>query len=97
MSTSTAGRGLTRARTGVAVRGSGPPLAPRKAGRPGSSKLTLIVFATPALFLLLLINLYPLLYAGWQSLRDGSLIAAGDFVGLQNYANVLTDPTFWAA
>ena len=46
---------------------------------------------------MLLINLYPVIYAGWQSLRDGSLIDAGDFVGLQNYADVLTDPTFWAA
>ena len=97
MSTSTAGQGLTRARTGVAVRGSGPPLAPRKTRRPGASPLTLGAFAAPALFLVLLINLYPVIYAGWQSLRDGSLIDAGDFVGLQNYADVLTDPTFWAA
>jgi len=56
-----------------------------------------MLFAAPSLILLLLINLYPVIYAGWQSLRDGSLIDAGDFVGLENYANVLTDPTFWAA
>ena len=56
-----------------------------------------MLFAAPSLFLLLLINLYPVIYAGWQSLRDGSLIDAGDFVGLENYVNVLTDPTFWAA
>ena len=57
----------------------------------------MLVFAAPSLILLLLINLYPVIYAGWQSLRDGSLIAAGDFVGLENYQKVLTDPTFWAA
>jgi multiple sugar transport system permease protein len=51
----------------------------------------------PSLFLLLLINLYPVIYAGYQSLRDGSLISVGDFVGLENYQKVLTDPTFWAA
>jgi multiple sugar transport system permease protein len=49
------------------------------------------------LILLLLLNLYPVIYAGWQSLRDGSLIAAGDFVGAENYLEVLTDPEFWAA
>src|ERR1700712_4510359 len=96
MSTRTAGQSLTRARKGVAVRGSGPPLK-RKARRPGASPGTLVAFAAPALFLLLLINLYPVLYAGYQSLRDGSLIDAGDFVGAKNYLHVLSDPTFWNA
>jgi multiple sugar transport system permease protein len=59
--------------------------------------LTLLAFAAPSLLLLLLINLYPVIYAGWQSLRDGSLIAAGDFVAAKNYARVLTDSTFWNA
>ena len=89
MSTRTAGEGLSRARKGVAVRGSGPPLAPRQNRRPGSRPWILLVFAAPSLILVLLINLYPVIYAGWQSLRDGSLIAAGDFVGFQNYSTVL--------
>ncbi len=38
-----------------------------------------------------------MIYAGYQSLRDGSLISAGDFVGSENYLKVLTDPAFWAA
>src|SRR3954453_7577790 len=97
MSTRTAGEGLSRARKGVAVRGSGPPLAPRQNRRPGPRPWILLVFAAPSLILVLLINLYPVVYAGWQSLRDGSLIAAGGFVGLENYANVLTDPVFWDA
>ena len=97
MSTSTAGQSLTRARKGVAVRGSGSPLEPRKGRRPGAGPLILLAFAAPALILLLLITLYPLIYAGYQSLRDGSLISAGDFVGLENYQQVLTDPVFWAA
>ena len=96
MSTPTAGQRLTRARSGVAVAGSGSPQK-RKARRPGAGALTLLLFAVPSLFLLLLINLYPVVYAGYQSLRDGSLIDVGDFVGLQNYADVLTDPTFWQA
>lgn len=57
----------------------------------------MLLFAAPALFLLLLINLYPVIYAGYQSLRNGSLIDVGDFVGLENYTKVLTQPSFWAA
>jgi multiple sugar transport system permease protein len=97
MSTSTAGQGLTRARKGVAVGGSGPPPGQRKIRRPGASAWTLLAFSAPALFLLLLINLYPVIYAGYQSLRNGSLIDAGDFVGMENYLKVLTEPTFWNA
>ncbi|MFF2844102.1 carbohydrate ABC transporter permease [Paenarthrobacter sp. NPDC057981] len=51
----------------------------------------------PAVVLLLLINLYPLGYAGMQSIRDGDLISPGIFVGLANYVNVLSDPVFWQA
>ena len=96
MATSTAGQGLTRARKGVAVATGSPPGQP-KVRRPGAGPLILFAFAAPSLILLLLINLYPLIYAGWQSLRDGSLIAVGDFVGLENYKDVLTQPSFWAA
>jgi multiple sugar transport system permease protein len=55
------------------------------------------VFALPALALLLLLNLYPLFYAGLQSLRNGDLIDPGAFVGLGNYADVLTSAPFWRA
>ncbi|GAA4428563.1 sugar ABC transporter permease [Georgenia halophila] len=53
------------------------------------------MFAAPAALLLLLINLYPLIYAAMQSLRDGTLIDTGDFVGPANYREVLSDPGFW--
>jgi multiple sugar transport system permease protein len=96
VSTSTSQR-VAKARAGVAVRGSGRPLKHVKGQRPGASPWTLLLFAVPALVLLLLINLYPVIYAGYQSLRDGSLISTGDFVGLENYAKVLTQPSFWAA
>jgi multiple sugar transport system permease protein len=100
VSTRTAGESLTRARRGVAIAGSGsgrPQRAPRQAGRPGASPWTLLAFAVPSLVLLLLLNFYPVIYAGYQSLRDGSLISAGDFVGLKNYTDVLSDPGFWAS
>jgi multiple sugar transport system permease protein len=57
----------------------------------------LFAFAVPALVLLLLLNLYPVIYAGYQSLRDGSLISAGDFVAFKNYVDVLSDAEFWAS
>jgi multiple sugar transport system permease protein len=40
----------------------------------------------PSLALILLINLYPFASGFVYSLRDGSLLKAGDFVGLANYA-----------
>ena len=97
MSTRTAGESLTRARRGVASAGSGSSRGPRVKGRPGASPWTLFAFAVPSLVLLVLLNLYPVIYAAYQSLRDGSLISAGDFVGIENYVDVLADPEFWAS
>ena len=97
MSTRTAGESLTRARNGVAIAGPGSARGPRKGGRPGASPWTLFAFAVPSLVLLLLLNLYPVIYAAYQSLRDGSLISSGDFVGMENYLKVLSDPGFWRA
>ena len=64
VSTPTAGQRLARARSGVAVAGSGSPQKQRKGRQPGAGALTLLLFAVPSLFLLLLINLYPVIYAG---------------------------------
>jgi multiple sugar transport system permease protein len=58
---------------------------------------TLLIFALPSLLLLVLLNVYPVIYAGLQSLRNGDLLSAGDFVGLQNYINVVQSPNFWRA
>ncbi|GAA4155262.1 carbohydrate ABC transporter permease [Leifsonia shinshuensis] len=96
MATPTTLESVRRARRGVAVAGRGRPGA-RPPGRLSSSALTLVLFATPAVLLLLLLNLYPVLYAGQQSLRNGDLVDAGTFVGLQNYVTVLTSPEFWHA
>lgn len=88
--------GLQKARRGVGVGGTGRPApasSPRR--RPTRGTLTLVLFAVPSLILLLLINLFPLVYAAMQSVRAGNLINLGPFVGLSNYANVLTDSAFW--
>jgi multiple sugar transport system permease protein len=59
--------------------------------------MTLLALAVPSLVLLLLINLYPVIYAGLESVRNGDLVSPGVFVGFANYANVLTSHQFWAS
>jgi multiple sugar transport system permease protein len=51
----------------------------------------------PSVVLLILINGYPLVYAAIQATHNGSLIEAGDFVGLDNFTTVLASGAFWRA
>jgi multiple sugar transport system permease protein len=91
---------VRKARRGIAVSGPGRPQRPpqRRPRRQLSTRgMTFVVFAGPSILLLLLLNLYPLLYAGQQSLRNGDLVDGGSFVGLQNYTTILTSPSFWHA
>src|SRR5690242_12278633 len=88
--------GLRRALSGVGAAGPGRP--PRQTGNKRHSRaLTMLLLVAPSVILLVLINGYPLIYAAGQSLHNGSLIIAGDFVGLANYTDVLTRPAFWKA
>jgi multiple sugar transport system permease protein len=61
------------------------------------ARRTLFLLVAPSLALLVLINAYPLIYAAVQSVRDGTLIDPGDYVGLDNYRSTLTSPAFWRA
>jgi multiple sugar transport system permease protein len=75
---------------------AGPhPAAPRRRRRFGARQATLTGLALPSVILLVLINLYPVVYAGQQSFRNGDLIDAGDLVGFANYISVLGDQQFW--
>lgn len=65
--------------------------------RPGRGALTMVLLVAPSVVLLLLINAYPLVIAATQSVRDGTLIVAGDFVGLTNYTDMLASQRFWKA
>ena len=90
---------LKRARRGVGVSGRGPgtPL-PRRRRRTGA--LTMTGFALPSLILLLLLNVFPVVYAILQSLQNGTpstLPWDAPFVGLANYTGVAADPQFWAS
>ena len=89
--------GLKRARQGVGVAGSGRSPSKGKRRRAMSYTWTFLLLVLPSILFLLLLNLYPVIYAGWQSLRNGDLIDAGAFVGFQNYINVVQQPAFWHA
>ena len=91
-----------QARRGVGPGGRGGGDAPTPAtgsrrsplGRAG---LTLALFALPSLLLLVLLNLFPVVYAFIQSLQNGTpstLPTEAPFVGAQNYIDVVTSPSF---
>src|SRR5690606_12076919 len=85
-------------RAGVGLSGRGATTRPpARTSRPSMNKVVLLLMALPSLLVILLINVYPLIYAGNQAVRQGSLIDAGPFVGLDNFAEVLTGPMFWRA
>jgi ABC-type sugar transport system permease subunit len=52
------------------------------------------LFLAPSLVLIALIELYPFVTGLLYSFKNGSLLSNGQFVGLQNYTSVLTDPEF---
>lgn len=60
---------------------------------------TIAAFLGPSILALLLIGIGPLLYAVWTSLHYFNLtkLKQVEFIGLANYATVLTDGAFWQA
>ncbi|MCU1526468.1 MAG: transporter [Frondihabitans sp.] len=104
MSANSVAENLKRARRGVGQSGSGrAPKPPSGVATPRKRKLlnartwTLLAFALPSLVLLLLINLYPVIYAFIQSLHNGTLLSSGPFVGFQNYISIVQESSFWHA
>ena len=87
---------LQRARSGVGVGGSGRPGRGRNP-IVAQTRRTYSALIIPSVLLLVLINAYPLVVAASQSVHDGSLIAQGEYVGLENYVTVLTSESFWKA
>ncbi|MDQ6688736.1 MAG: sugar ABC transporter permease [Actinomycetota bacterium] len=74
-----------------------------KAGKPVASDRTIAEnrlgqkLVAPAVILMLLVTAWPMLQALWLSLYRYRLTTPGDraFVGLGNYATILTDALFW--
>ncbi|GAA2129700.1 carbohydrate ABC transporter permease [Arthrobacter humicola] len=99
MALTTAQTGLSRARRGVAPGGPGKPAKSvnRKSKLSSQTRKTFFWLLLPSVVLLILIHGYPLIYAGIQATHNGSLLDTGEFVGLDNFATVLSSEAFWKA
>lgn len=81
---------------------AGRGLEEAQAERPGRSRdrrarrtryaLTVLAFMLPSAVPLALFVLGPMVAAAWISLTEWNLLAPAQWVGLENYANLLTDP-----
>ena len=61
-------------------------------------KVSPYLYISPFFILFAITGLFPLLYTGYVSLHEWSLIGGeGDFVGFKNFEFVLGQPKFWAA
>lgn len=59
-------------------------------------KLSPYLYISPFFVLFAVTGLFPLAYTAYVSVHDWSLLGGqGDFVGLQNFSDVLAQPTFW--
>ncbi|MFC8922668.1 carbohydrate ABC transporter permease [Cellulosimicrobium sp. NPDC057127] len=59
-------------------------------------KVSPYLYISPFFVLFAITGLFPLVYTALVSVYDWNLLGGqGDFVGLQNYADVLAQPTFW--
>ncbi|WP_308291324.1 sugar ABC transporter permease [Mumia sp. zg.B21] len=68
----------------------------RRHGPPGEPRAVAYLYILPGFVVLTLFLLAPLAYAVWLSFFAWDGLSPGTWVGLQNYADVLTDPTLRA-
>lgn len=71
--------------------------AKRASGRKSGERRLAYWLVAPAAIVMLLVTGYPILYAFWLSLNKATLTAPDEteFVGLGNYATVLSDSYWW--
>src|SRR5690606_14619065 len=82
------------------VTATAPPSPARRRpprGRRVRYALTIAVFLLPSLIPLLAFVIGPMVSAAWTSLHSWNLIGPMEWVGLDNYAHLLTDPQTGAA
>ncbi|WP_448061668.1 carbohydrate ABC transporter permease [Cellulomonas hominis] len=61
-------------------------------------KISPYLYISPFFIVFAIVGLFPLLYTAWVSLHEWSLIGGqGDFVGLDNFTFVLSQPFFWSS
>ncbi len=75
-----------------------PAAAPRQARRQMSDTRIMQIFILPTMILLILLNIFPLIYSLFLSFTNYSVINPGvapEWVGLANYQRILADERFW--
>src|SRR5262245_6963192 len=62
-----------------------------------SDRRIVLWFIMPTLLLLILMNIFPLIYTLFLSFTNYSVIAnkAPEWIGLKNYQTILSDPDLW--
>ncbi len=94
---------MTTATTGVVAASTadptGPPRRPRRSDRARQEARLGLLLCAPAILVLVAVVGYPILQAVWDSLYSYKLTNpdARAFVGLGNYALILSDPIWWQA
>ncbi|MGB3910751.1 MAG: sugar ABC transporter permease [Pseudolysinimonas sp.] len=75
-------------------RSAPPPDAPRTTGRRRRTRyaLTVLAFLLPSALPLVLFVIGPMIGAAWVSLTEWNLLSPAQFVGFDNYAQLLADP-----
>lgn len=61
-------------------------------------KRTIVLFLLPALLVITVVTIYPLIYSVWVSLRQWNISRpyyGNNFVGLNNFLDIITDGNFW--
>ncbi len=73
------------------------PTGMRTQRRQMSDRRIIMWFIMPTLILLIVMNIFPLIYSLYLSFTNYSVIAdkAPELVGIQNYQNILSDQRFW--
>lgn len=78
--------------TSLVDRKDQPPRRPVRRGSKVRYALVVLAFLLPSALPLAAFTLGPMIAAAWVSLTEWNLIRPPVFVGLENYANLLTDP-----
>lgn len=73
-----------------------PTVRGRRSGRRDDTRLALL-FILPASIGLLLFYFWPLVRGIWLSFTSWDLLSPAEFVGLENYREMVADPVFWNA
>jgi putative chitobiose transport system permease protein len=78
---------------------TGPAATPPSRTNPMRRRFsaTPYLFLAPALVALAIFVVYPIIAVAWYSLTDYDIVRPPVFTGLDNYAHLLSDGTFWLA